>query len=181
MKIIVFASALLLLALPLVAGDHTAHKSESGWFDMEGCVFCKNLTEDPGLLPHMTWETHKTSNGSMTVAMVEPAYRASYEKAGKAMEAIGTKMMNGEMNPMAASMCGHCKMFGQLMMAGASREQIHGQIVDVALITSDNAAVVAMIHQMVDRDNQEMQQMAPTKGDHDHHGHDHDHGHVHEH
>ncbi|MEZ4388940.1 MAG: hypothetical protein R3D98_15450 [Candidatus Krumholzibacteriia bacterium] len=171
MKTLLLGLALALIALPVVAGDQPSHQSASGWFDMENCAFCKNLVEDPGLLSHMTWESHEISNGAVTIATVDPAYRASYEKAGKAMETLGNKMMNGEVNPMTVKMCGHCQMFGQLMMAGARMEEVHGDLADVSLITSDNPDVVKMIHQMTERDRKEMAMMEGRGHDHpDDHG-----------
>ncbi len=166
MKTLLLCLTLVVIALPVVAGDQPSLKTDSGWFDMENCEFCKNLVEDPGLLPHMTWEGHKIANGAVTIATVDPAYRASYEKAGKAMETLGNKMMNGEINPMSVKMCGHCMMFGQLMMAGVEMEEVHGEAADVSLLTSDNPDVVKMIHQMVDRNTTEM---AMLEG----HGHEH--------
>lgn len=164
MKVLSTLSLLMILALPLLAGEHT---SASGWFDMENCAFCKSLTEDPELLAHVTWENHKIQNGSMTITTVDPAYAAAYAKASKAMEDLGTKMTSGEVNPMEVKMCGHCQAFGQLMMAGVRMEKVVGEAAEVMLLTSDDPNIVAMIHEMTDRDIEEMKLMA-AGGDHDH-------------
>jgi hypothetical protein len=156
------------IALPAVAGDHGVHKTESGWFDMENCEFCKHLVEDPGLLEHTHWETHKIDNGAVTIMSVDPEYRESYLKAGKAMAELGEKMMSGEVNPMSVRMCGHCMMYGQIMMAGAEMQEIRSEIADVSIMTADNPDVVKMIHQLVDRNEQEMKLMMAGAESHGH-------------
>jgi len=169
-----FSILLMLLALPALAGDHGAMKTESGWFDMENCAFCKNLVEDPGLLSHSTWENYNISNGSMSIMTVDPAYAESMARAGKAMEELGTKMQTGQVDPTKVEMCGHCQAFGMLIMSGARLETIEGKVASVTLITSDDPKLVARIQEMTDRDNKEMASIAG----HDH-GHDHSHGHQH--
>jgi len=149
--IIVVAAA----ASAAVAGDHPT-KTESGWFDLENCVFCKNMMEDPGLLPHMTWENHKIANGMLQIFTVTPEYAESYAKCMQAMETVGNDMMNGKVNPMEAKMCGSCAAYGQLMMAGAKMENVKGDAADCALMTSEDPAVVAKIHEFCDRNNKEM-------------------------
>lgn len=172
MKLIATVTLILLLGLPAIAGQDMNHKTASGWYDMENCAFCQHLIEDPGLLEHTTWETHKIKNGSVTVLTVAPEYRQSYEKAGAAIEALGQKMMTGEVNPMGVEMCGRCMMYGQIMMSGAEIEEVRGDHADVSLMTSGNPDVVKMIHQMVDRDAEEMAELMGQAHEH-HHGHSH--------
>jgi hypothetical protein len=158
------------------AGDHPEKtkvehplKTESGWFDMENCVFCKNLIEDPGLLPHMTWESHKIANGMVQIFTVQPQYKQSYAKCMQAMETIGNDMMSGKVNPMEAKMCGSCAAYGQLMMAGAKNEHVPGDAADVSLITADDPALVVKIHEICDRNNKEMAlMMGAAHGEHSH-------------
>ncbi len=156
------------MALPVFAGDMPSYKSASGWIDMEGCSFCKNLTVDPELLPHSTWETHPTNNGMIEIITVEPEYKESFAKAGAAMEDLGQKIMAGEVNPMTLPMCGRCQEFGMLMMTGVKTEQIMGDAATVFLYTSDNPDVVKKMHDMVARDHQEM---ALLMGGHEGHQH----------
>ena len=144
-------------------------KTASGWFDMENCQFCKNLLADPGLLPHMTWESHNFAGGMVQISTVEPAYAASYAKAGQAMEKLGADMMNGTVNPMTVKMCGSCTEFGQLMMAGVTMENVDGEAADVTIITAADPALVTRIHKYCDRNNKEMALM--MGGDHAGHGH----------
>jgi len=170
MRNILLLMAVLAVALPAVAGDHPSG-TETGWFDMENCTFCKNLTVDPGLLPHTTWENFSIDNGMMNVVTVDPAYAESMAKASAAMEAVGAKMQSGELDPMATKMCGHCMEFGQIMMSGAQMQNFKGEGAEVTLFTSGDAAMVKRMHAMVDRDNKEMAMM--MAGDHGDHGHDH--------
>ena len=174
-KILVLA-AVLAVAVPAVAGEGGHMKSESGWFDMENCAFCKNLLEDPGLLPHTTWENHAIDGGMMTILTVDPAYAESAAKASAAMEALGTKMATGQVDPASLTTCGHCQEFGAIMMSGVGMEIIKGKAAEVSLFTSDDPALVERMHAMVKRDNEEM---ALMMAGHDHGHGDHDHSHNH--
>ena len=150
--------AVLALAVPAVAGDPHQHplRTASGWFDLEGCTFCKNLIADPQLLPHMQWENHATANGSLSITMVDPAYQASYDQAMASMTSVGEKMHRGELDPATVKLCGHCAAYGELMQAGARIENIDGEAADVTLITADDPQLVAKIHEFNTRTNQEM-------------------------
>jgi hypothetical protein len=167
MRKIVIMAAALLVALPALAGDHPMG-SESGWFDMENCAFCKSLTADPGLLPHITWEVHAISAGMMHVVTVDPAYAESMATASKAMEELGMGIQSGKINPMELDMCGHCMEFGQIMMAGVHTETAKGAAAEVTLFTSDDAALVKRMRTMAERDNKEMAMMTAGHEGHSH-------------
>lgn len=170
--VLVAACAVLAAAVAIAGPDHPL-KTESGWFDLENCVFCKNMMEDPGLLPHMTWENHKTKAGMVQVFTVAPDYRQAYDKCMQAMETVSNDMMSGKVNPAEAKMCGSCAAYGQLMMAGVQTEYVKGDAADVALMTSDDPAVITQIHEFCDRNNKEMAlMMGEPHGDHPQH-HDH--------
>lgn len=156
-----FVLALLSMAVTAAAGDapHHAMKTASGWFDMENCVFCKNLVEDPALLEHMQWENHNVANGAVCITVVDPAYAASYGKAMSAMEALGQKMHSGEVDPTKVKMCGHCAEYGHLLMSGVAMENVDGEAANVTLMTSSDPQVVARIHEYTDRTNREMGEM----------------------
>lgn len=172
---------LFVMALSAVAmaGPETGASAGAGdtpWFDLENCAFCKNLMQDPELMDHMSWETHEISNGAMIITTVDPGYEASYEKACAAMEGLGEKMMSGEVNPMSVKVCGHCRTWGQLMMAGVKTEVVKGDQAEVTLMTGDTPELVAQIHEYAERNEEEMARMAEaeTAGeDPHHHGHDH--------
>jgi hypothetical protein len=159
---------LLVLAAPLavLAGN----QGEAAWLDLENCAFCKNLTEDPALMEHLTWETHKIDDGMLTITTVDPAYHKSYKTAVKKMQALGEKMQNGEVNPMTVEMCGHCQNWGMLAMAGAHMEAVYGEAVEVTLLTSDDPKIVAKIHTFAQHNIDEMTKMASHAG-HEHEAH----------
>ena len=169
MRKILVLMAVLAIALPALAGDHPMG-TETGWFDMENCAMCKNLVVDPGLLPHTTWENFSIENGMMNIMTVDPAYAESMATASAAMEALGTKMHSGEVNPMEMQFCGRCMEFGQIMMAGVHMENVKGEAAEVTLVTSDDPVLVKRLHAMVERDNKEMAMM--MAGDHGEHPHD---------
>ena len=186
------------LAVPVLAGDHPAtaehpktadHPSagnhpmatESGWFDMTNCEFCKTMLVEPELLHHATWETHKIENGFIYVGTVEPEYAEAMATAGVAMEKLGSDMMTGKVNPMSVKMCGSCAAMGQFMMAGVKMEKIQGEAADVTIVTSDDPKMVAKLHEYADRNTKEMAEMMAmgheSHEDHGHEGHDHKHAH----
>ena len=152
--ILVTVCAVTILATAAVAGHPM--KSESGWFDFENCAFCKNLVEDPDLLPHATWETHAIQNGMMTIMTVDPAYAKSLAKAEKKMSDLGMKIQAGEVNPMALEMCGSCQATGVLMMSGVEMERIDGEAAIVTLMTSDDAGVTTKLQDIAKRNTEEL-------------------------
>lgn len=161
-----------LLAVSAFAGDSDMYKSESGWFDMNHCAFCKNLTADPGLLPHSTWETHPIADGMVEIITVDPEYKESFAKAGQAMQELGMKIQKGEVNPMGLEMCGRCKEFGMLMMGGKVKtEEVMGDNATVFLYTSNDPATVQKLHQIAERDAKEMASMMGGHEGHDEHPH----------
>jgi hypothetical protein len=167
MKAVVLV-AILMLAVPVLAGDPHQHpmKTASGWFDLEGCAFCKNLIADPALLPHMQWENHTTASGALSITVVDPQHKAAYDQAMTAMTSLGEKMHRGEVDPASVKMCGHCTAYGELMMAGAKVENVDGEAADATLITSDDPQLVAKIHEFNNRTNREMAEL--MSGGHSH-------------
>ncbi len=150
-------AVLLLLAGPSLAGDDApVWKTPSGWFDMAHCVFCRHLIADPGLLPHTTWENFAVSDGMVNLTAVAPEYAASMATCSAAMQDVAAQLQSGRLDPRQAPMCGHCQAYGSLLMAGVKMETVKGKAVEVTLVRSADPAVVARIHEMVRRDNEEM-------------------------
>ncbi len=143
----------LLVAVSFAGGPM---KSESGWFDFENCVFCKNLTENPGLMEHSTWENHSIKNGSMNIMVVDHEYAEAMAEAEKKMAALGQKISNGEVNPRSMKMCGHCMNYGMIMMGGVQMERVNGDAAIITLMTSDDPTMVKRLHAQVKRDTEEM-------------------------
>ncbi len=157
-KLAFIAVVVLLFAALLYAAD------EKPWFDMKNCEFCKNLLDDPKLLDNMTWKIYDISDGILTVSTVKPEYQKSYDKASKAMETIGMKMMSGEINPMDVKMCGSCEYYGKLMMMGAKMETIKTDNGDITLMRSDKPELVKMIQEYGHRSNEAMAEMDKAEG-----------------
>ncbi len=129
---------LLLFALAFVMTAPATNAGETPWFDMENCVFCQHLVKDPKLLDNLSWEHHDIKNGAMTISVVKPEYRESYEMAQKEMMAEGQKLQSGEVAFTDVKMCGHCQAYGKLMMIGVNIEYVQGEVADVVLMTSDD-------------------------------------------
>lgn len=155
MKTATLVCCLLIVAGAVSAADPAAMKTPSGWFDMSNCDFCKFMLEDPDMLSHVTWETHRTKRGMLHITTVDPAYAEAYQKSNQAMEKLGTEMMTGKVDPAQVKMCGHCREFGQLLMSGVDMETIQGEQAEVTLITTTDPAMVAKIHAFAERNRAE--------------------------
>lgn len=146
---------LTVFLLPLVAA--MAGADEEKWFDMENCIFCKNLLEDPALMDHMSWEIREISDGVVAVTTVDPEYRESYEKAQKAMERVGSEMMQGKHQD--AYMCGHCRIYGMLIFKGAKMEHASTDVAEILLIRSDDPELQKEIKEYGKRTMDELAKM----------------------
>lgn len=155
MKKLVLIAALSLLALPAAAAEHPL-KTPSGWFDMENCVFCRNLVADPQLLPHSQWETLPTADGLAFVMAVQPEYMGSLKKASAAMEATGAKLHSGELKMTDVKMCGFCTAYGELMMGGVQFETVRGDVTEVSFARSSDPKMVEKMHAIAKRNKEEM-------------------------
>jgi hypothetical protein len=166
--------AMVLVALPALAGEpaHMAHKTPSGWFDMENCYFCKNLVADPELLSHCRWETQPTADGMMTIMAVEPAWRAAMAKAGAGMEECAAKLHGGQVDMAKVKLCGFCQAYGELVTAGVQPETIKGQVAEVSVFRSSDPKLVQKMHEIARRNTEEMAIMMAAAGD-PHAGHQH--------
>ncbi len=162
-----FALCAMPLLLSLAQAEHPT-KSESAWFDFENCEFCKNLMEDPGLLEHSTWENHPIKNGSINIITVDPAYAESMATAEKKMNELGMKIQAGEVNPMTLTMCQSCQTFGMLMMGGVNMERVEGDAAIITLLTSDDPSVVTRLHEMAQRNTEELAKMMESHAGHSH-------------
>ena len=149
-------------------GLAVAEAGDKAWFDMENCAMCQNLSGEPGLLDHMTWENHVISNGMMSFTSVDPEYQEKYEKAKKNMEATGQKLMSGEQ----MNLCGSCMSFGGLVMAGVNMEVVNIKAGEVMLMTSTDEALVKKIQDHAKKNSEEYEKHF-AEGDKGHEGHGH--------
>jgi hypothetical protein len=126
--------------------------SEAPWFDPEKCVFCKELTAEPGLLEHFTAEYHNISNGIVCITAVDSEYKDAYLRAQKAMEKVAADMAGSSKVPY---MCGHCTTYGSFMMAGVKPEHVQSDIAEVLIMTSSDSTMVTRLQAFGDRSNKE--------------------------
>jgi hypothetical protein len=157
-----------LLVAPLAsvsAGD------DGAWFDMENCGMCKNMSAEKGLMENMQWENVAIENGLLSICTVDKKYDEAYKRSQKKMQETSALLMKGE----KMDLCGFCKSYGSLMMAGAMMENVETKAGHIMLMTSDNPEVVKQMHAHVERTNEEMAKMMNSKmskGSHEGHSHD---------
>ena len=133
----------VMLSLALLAFVAMVTAEEKPWFDMENCVFCKHLLEDPHLLENMTYEHYDIANGLLMVSTVKPEFKESYHKAMQKMEKVGQEMAEGKLTD--AYMCGSCEHYGKLMMAGVKLEHVPFSAGDIVLMTTDDPELLKMV------------------------------------
>lgn len=146
--------SLVLLSFSMLAAQ------EKSWFDMQNCAFCKNLTAEEGLMDHITiWDHHNVDNGSVCISVVDKEYVEAYKRAMHNMEEVGKRLEQGEMLPM----CGMCRAYGELIKMGAKQDMVESGNVFVSIMYSDNPDVVAAIHAVTNRTNDEVKKMEQMK------------------
>ena len=138
--------SLIGLGLVLTVALATADEGQT-WFDLTNCAMCKNMAAEEGMIEAIDWESHKISNGMLTVMVVPEKWQAAYERSHKNMMAVVEKLEAGEQ----MHLCGFCTSYGKLMMSGANSEHFQGDHAIVALVTSNDPEVVEMIHVHADR------------------------------
>lgn len=127
--------------------DHGGHADKPGWFDPAHCDICQPMALRPDLLMAVKWETHKTASGMIMTSVVPEAMQSDFN-------AMCEKMHASKPGP-DSTLCGFCVAFGDLLQAGAQMEEIKTKFGGVTLLTSDDADVVAKIHQVAERSIEE--------------------------
>jgi len=156
-----------LVAVVAFAGEEEKSPTNSPWFDLENCDFCKHLSAQEGLMDHMDWENINFAAGSMSVTTVAPGYEDKFKKAIQLMEEAGKKMMAGE----KLHMCGMCQSMGELFQTGkAQYESFETKGGWVSLTTSTDPETIKKIHAHTDRTNEEFAKMVAAEA---HEKHDH--------
>lgn len=118
--------------------------------EMSKCEVCKSMLDHPNLLHEMSWETHKIDNGMLCVSAVPEKDAAEFKSLNKAMMASVEKCMGSLKKGEKVELCHFCDSMGKLMQAGAKQQEITTKNGAVSLITSDDPAVVKMIHAQAD-------------------------------
>jgi hypothetical protein len=178
MKAVLSIAALALTAL--AAGSGWAG-DEGSWFDLENCAMCKHLMTDPAMMENLGWENHLTMNGMMSVTIYRTeGAKAYFADASTKMEEVGQKLMAGEQMPL----CNYCQSFGKLLMTGkVTLEEFETETGQIMLVSSDDPAVVKMIHEhgqhTIDEFAKYESGEAAAECGSPKHDHDKDHGHDH--
>jgi hypothetical protein len=138
----------VLIAVLAVAGAAIAGPAdEKPWFDSQICAFCKQMTDQPGLIEHFQMEYHNVGGGLVSVAYLDADYWDEYEKASQGMMAVAKEMESGKTVPM----CGHCEKIGELMMKGVKMEQVKSEKCIIHIYSTQDPAMVQEVHAFGDR------------------------------
>ncbi len=149
----------VLAVLVFVAGVVGAEE-ESAWFDLDNCAFCKQMSNEEGLIESMSWETHLIENGALTIIVVPESKVEAFERAEKHMHEMGAKIEGGE----KMHLCGFCQSYGMLMMSGAKVEKVDGDAARVTLMTSADSEVVKKIQTHAQKTIDEYNKMMAAEG-----------------
>jgi hypothetical protein len=136
---------LFLLVVPGLAEE------EMSWFDLENCAICSKLDDEEGLIESLHWEAYVISDGMLSVTMIPEAHEEAFLRAAEQMEGTLKELESGEPKPI----CGFCRSYGALVMAGARVEELDTRSGHISLITSTDPAVVTAIHKHARRAIQE--------------------------
>jgi len=154
-------SLLLTFALLLVSMSLAVAEDGGDWFDMKNCVFCKNISAEPGLLEHMTTEYHHLDNGYISITAVTPEYHEAYVRMQQAMQKTAEGMMSAKSMP---PMCPHCIKYGELMMTpGIKTQSVSTFAGDIMMMTSDNADQVRQLQAFADKTAEAGEKMHKTE------------------
>jgi len=147
-------AVMILLPVAIVALAGVILQAEEGakWLDPQNCYFCKPLTETEGLMEHVGWENYKIANGMVSVTTYAPEWKDKAKAASAAMK----KLWDGYDPAKPVHMCGMCQAFTKLPMDKIKMESVEFSGGELSLSTSDDPAIVATLHEMVDKTAAEM-------------------------
>jgi hypothetical protein len=161
MKTILISLVACLCLTAAVAGA-----GDTPWFDPQNCDMCTAMTEQPGLMEHVTMESHAIGNGMINMATVDPKFLEAYRAASIKMAATGEEMMAGK----EMKLCGCCTSMRALLKAGATMEMVPTMHGSVMLVTSSDEALVGKLKAHAERSTMEMEKM--MGGHEGHEGHE---------
>ena len=118
-------------------------EEEMAWFDLEKCAICSKLDAEKGLMESLNWEAHVISDGMLSITVVPAGYEDALLRAAEHMETSLRELESGE----PKAICGFCRSYGKLVMAGARVEEIDTLAGHVSLITATDPEVVTAIHE----------------------------------
>ncbi len=128
-------------------------QAQDNWFDMENCEICQALSENPDVMEHLKFDIKTIDNGMVMVMAIPEEHKAMLDEAH-------AKMKEAAENIDADSqLCGFCKSYSALMESGAKIEELDTVVGQITLVTSDDASVVAKIHEHAKRSQVEHEKM----------------------
>lgn len=151
-------TALAMMAVITIAMAQETQTETSGqlaWFDLENCEVCKHIADDWNMMKHVKWETHLIDNGALSVSVVPEEFASKVKSAKQQMKAAIAKVAGGE----KVKCCGYCQSMGSLVSEGAKVREIASVGGDISMVTSDDPAVVAKIHEHAKRTISEHKKM----------------------
>lgn len=155
-KILLTLATMSILVVAALATAEEKKTAEKPWYDMQNCVFCKELTAQPGLMEHMKHDYHNVSTGTISVLQVDASHMDAFKKAMVGMQSVAGKMEQGKM----PYMCQHCEMMGSLMMnSNIKIDQIETNFGSLTVYATQDSATMAMLHEFATRSNEEGKKM----------------------
>ncbi|MEW6049466.1 MAG: hypothetical protein AB1644_00125 [Candidatus Zixiibacteriota bacterium] len=149
MKRIATCAVVLCFVAALAVAQEAAEKP---WFDLQNCVFCKEVAAQPGLLEHMNTEYHNISSGFLSISKVDDEYLPAYEKMKAGMKKVITDMQTTGKIPY---MCQHCSKYGEFAMAGVKMEEVETGYGIIHMAMSSDSTVVTKLQEFAKRTDTE--------------------------
>lgn len=119
--------------------------------EMKKCGVCNAMSQNPELMEHMVWETHKIDNGMLCVASVDKEHVKEFMEVHKHMMKNVEKVKADAKLGKKTELCGFCQGMGELDKAGAKHQVIQTATGVVTLCTSTDPQVVKRIHAHADK------------------------------
>jgi len=157
------------MAAVLVVGAVLVAQEKTKWLDPENCYFCQPLTETEGLLEAVGWESHKVSNGMVTITTYAPEWEEAAKAAGAEME----KRWEGYDPTAEYNLCGLCKAWLGLPMDKIKMEKVEFNGGELSLTTTTDAEVLVQLHAMADKTTKAMTAFIEMEVEEGHEGHGH--------
>jgi len=137
-RLVVRLTGIIVIFVALVAVFAVA-QDEGPWFDMKNCGFCKEISNQSGLMEHMHTDYQNISNGIVSVTTIDDGYWEKYEAAEKGMEKVADGFQKGEI----PQMCNHCMKMGMFFMSGVKVESIKSGHTVVMIYQSSDSTQIA--------------------------------------
>jgi hypothetical protein len=155
--IVVFAATIL--AVSWLSSVFGQAEQDNMLEEMKKCAVCKYIAENPELMKHMTWETHKIENGMLCLTTVPKDMKRDFDAASEKMMQAVAKVQADQKEGKPVELCGFCASMGELMKTNAKQLHIDISTGAIHLCTSDDPAVVKKIHAMADKAVAEQKKM----------------------